>query len=62
MYIKDAFDLFKELQKDSSLEVNIHLLNSMTLLFTNALRPEQLETDVLPLYEKYRVKHDVYTY
>lgn len=65
MYIKDAFELFRTMVRDEAttgLEVNIQILNSLVLLHTNALRPEQLEADVLPLYEKYRLKHDVYTY
>lgn len=44
------------------LDVNINVLNSMTLLYANALRAEQLEAEVLPLYDKYKIKHDVYTY
>jgi len=64
MYVKDAFELFKSLEKgqEEGVEVNIHILNALTYLFTNALRPEQLEAEVLPLYEKYKIKHDVYTY
>jgi pentatricopeptide repeat protein len=42
--------------------VSIQVINSLLLLYTNALRPEQLEADILPLYNKYRMKHDVYTY
>ena len=61
MYVKDAFDLFHNLLKDS-LEPNIHILNSLVYLHACALRPEQLEAEVLPLFEKYRTKHDVYTY
>jgi hypothetical protein len=34
----------------------------MVLLYSSALRPEQLEAEVLPLYEKHHIKHDVYTY
>jgi hypothetical protein len=64
MYVKDAFELFKSTEKgqEEGVEVNIHILNSLTFLFTNALRPEQLESEVLPLYEKHKIKHDVYTY
>jgi hypothetical protein len=64
LYVKDAFELFKTVERgdEPGVDVNIHLLNSLTFLFANALRPEQLEADVLPLYEKHRVKHDVYTY
>jgi len=64
MYVKDAFELFKTVEKgeEAGVEVNVHLLNSLTYLFANALRPEQLEAEVLPLYEKHRVRHDVYTY
>lgn len=38
------------------------MLNSLVLLYSNALRPEQLEAEVLPLYDKFKIKHDVYTY
>jgi hypothetical protein len=42
MYIKDACELFKQIEKgqEEGVEVNIHILNSLTYLFTNALRPE----------------------
>lgn len=63
MYLKDSMELFKTLEKgENDAEVNIQVLNSMLLLYSNALRPEQLEAEVLPLYEKFKIKHDVYTY
>jgi len=34
----------------------------MVLLHANALRTEELETQVLPLFEKHRVAHDMFTY
>ena len=34
----------------------------MVQLHANALRPDELDSSVLPLYEKYNIKHDVYTY
>ncbi len=56
-------ELFKTLEKgENDTEVNIQVLNSLLLLYSNALRPEQLEAEVLPLYEKFKIKHDVYTY
>jgi hypothetical protein len=55
MYINDAWSLFETLQKDG-LDININILNSMTYLYVNALRPEELEARVLPLYTKYKVK------
>lgn len=56
-------ELFKTLEKgENDAEVNIQVLNSLLLLYSNALRPEQLEAEVLPLYEKFKIKHDVYTY
>lgn len=65
MYIKDAMDLLRTVERDEKnegVEVNIEILNSLVYLYGSALRPEQLETEILPLYEKHRVKHDVYTY
>jgi hypothetical protein len=32
------------------------------LLHSNALRVEELDANVLPLYEKYKIKHDVFTF
>ncbi len=61
MYIKDAWELFENMIEDG-IEPNINVLNSLTFLYANALRPEDLETKVLPLYDKYKIKHDVYTY
>lgn len=61
LYIKDAFQLYKTMESEG-LEVNIQILNSLVLLYANALRPEQLEAEVLPLFDKYRMKQDVYTY
>lgn len=56
-------ELFKTLEKgENDTEVNIQVLNSLLLLYSNALRSEQLEAEVLPLYEKFKIKHDVYTY
>lgn len=40
MYIRDAMELFKNCEKDETLEVNVHVLNSLVLLFSSALRPE----------------------
>ena len=43
LYIKDAFELFRTIEKDENnegIEVNIQILNSLVYLFSNALRPE----------------------
>jgi len=62
MYIKDAWELFEQLKQNPDAEVNIHILNSLLLLHTNALRVEELDANVLPLYEKFKIKHDIFTY
>lgn len=65
MYLEDAMALFRTIERDEKnegVEVNIQILNSLVSLFAAALRPEEVETKILPLYEKHRVKHDVYTY
>jgi hypothetical protein len=49
MYINDAWSLLETMQKDG-LDLNINILNSMTYLYSNALRSEELEAKVLPLY------------
>ena len=32
------------------------------MLYTSALRMDELDAKLLPLYEKYNIKHDIYTY
>ena len=62
LYIEDAWKLFEQLKQDPELEVNIHVLNSLLLLYCNALRLDDLDARLLPLYEKHKIPHDVYTY
>jgi hypothetical protein len=47
---------------DTDCEPNIQILNSLVLLFSNALNVEELERKVLPLYVQNNIKHDVYTF
>lgn len=61
MYISDAWELFHSMEKDGG-DINGNILNSMVFLYANALRPDDLEANVLPLFDKYKLKHDVYTY
>lgn len=61
MYIKDTWELFETMQKDGT-DINVNILNSMVYLYSSALRPDDMEAHVLPLYDKYKIKHDVYTY
>ena len=42
--------------------VNINILNSLVLMFSNTLRLEELEHKILPLYSKHRINHDMYTF
>ena len=62
LYIKDALALFEQLKKEKHLEVNGHILNSLVELHVNALRTDELDANILPLYEKHHVKPDIYTY
>lgn len=55
MYVRDGFELYNQMVKDSEFEPNIHVLNSLTLLFCNALKVTELEQKVLPLYAKNRI-------
>ena len=47
---------------EKGIKPNKHILNSMVMLHCNALRPDELDSKILPLYEQHRIKHDVYTY
>lgn len=62
MYIKDAWELFEQMKGNPEVEINIHILNSLLLIHTNALRVKDLDSTVLPLYSKFKIKHDIYTY
>lgn len=62
MYIQDAFALFNQAKEDPEVTININILNSMLYLHTQALRVEELDANVLPLYDKFKIKHDIYTY
>ena len=62
MYIKDSWELFEQLNNDPNTKVNINILNSLLLLHANALRVEELDANVLPLYQKYKINYDVYTF
>lgn len=62
IYIKDSWELFESMKKNDQVKINIQILNSLLLLHTNALRIEELDSNVLPLYAKYKIKHDVFTY
>ena len=62
MYIRDAWNLFELVEKKQNLEINPHLLNAMVLIYANALRPEELEAKVLPLFDKHRHQYNIYTF
>jgi len=62
LYSKDAWKLFKELQTTDKIPVNINILNSLLLVHTKAHDLAQVEGAVLPLYEKYNIKPDPFTY
>lgn len=61
MYIDDCWELLENMKKDG-IEPNINILNSLVHVYANSLKTPELETKVLPLYEKYKIKHDVFTY
>lgn len=61
MYIKDAMELYKQLQKEG-IEVNSIMLNSLVELHCNAYRVDELDANILPLYEKHNIKPCIYTY
>lgn len=62
VYISDAWKLFEQMQTVDNLPVNVHVLNSLMKVHTNALDTKRLENFVLPLYEKYGVALDAFSY
>ena len=61
VYIKDAWELLDQM-RDKEIDINIYVLNSMVLLHANALCTQELHERVLPLFERYKIEPDVYTY
>ena len=61
MYIRDAWGLLEQM-KEQGIDLNIYVLNSMLLLHSNAFYTQELHEQVLPLYERYKILPDVYTY
>lgn len=61
MYLEDAWKLLDNMKKDG-VDPNINILNSFLYLYANSLKTPELETKVLPLFEKYKIKHDIFTY
>ena len=62
LYINDAWKLFEQMQTVEKLPVNIHILNSLMLVHSNAIEVQKLEDFVLPLYEKYEIQLDENAY
>lgn len=61
MYIKDAMALFEQMKKEQH-QIDSHVLNRLVELHVNALRTDELDANILPLYEQHNVKPDVFTY
>lgn len=62
MYLTDGWELYQQMIKETDYEPNIYILNSLVLLFSNALSVEELERKVLPLYTQNNINYDVYTF
>lgn len=62
LYVQDAWKLFKQLQTTQNIPMNVNILNSLLLVHTKADMKDKIEGLVLPLYEKYEIKRDTFTY
>ena len=60
-YLADVWVLFERMRNEG-FEPSVVVLNSILQAHANALRPQELHGDVLPLYDKHRVEPDVHTY
>eukprot|EP01017_Pseudomicrothorax_dubius_P039719 TRINITY_DN6127_c0_g1_i7.p1 TRINITY_DN6127_c0_g1~~TRINITY_DN6127_c0_g1_i7.p1 ORF type:complete len:302 (-),score=50.16 TRINITY_DN6127_c0_g1_i7:136-1041(-) len=61
-YVKDAWSLFRQMQDEYKLPVNVNILNSLLLVHTKSFKVADVEGMVLPLYEKYGIALDQFTY
>ena len=62
MQIKGMWNLFETMEKDTNFNIDIKTLNHILALHTNALKIEEINSKVLPLYEKYNIKLDILAY
>lgn len=60
LFIADSWRLLDEISKRKL--VNVNILNSFMLIFMQAVRTEQIDGLVLPLYKKYGVEMNEFTY
>ncbi|EAR87412.2 PPR domain protein (macronuclear) [Tetrahymena thermophila SB210] len=60
IYIKDAWKLFERAVKENM--VDVHIINSLLDVHVKALREDDVDGLILPLYEKYNIKKNTETY
>ena len=60
LYISDAWKLLDIIKNENM--ININILNSFLFIHVKALKSDQIEGLVLPLYEKFKIEKDEYTY
>ena len=61
LFVQDAWNLIEQM-KEKDIPINVFILNNMLLLHKNALFTQEVHEKVLPLYEKYRIDPNLYTY
>jgi pentatricopeptide repeat protein len=61
-YCDDAWLLYTQLRDKPECEITIQVLNSLLILYGNALKPQELESKVLPEYQVNRIEYDANTY
>jgi pentatricopeptide repeat protein len=60
-YIKDSWDIIKYMEQEK-INIDLYTLNSLLLVHCSAHKLELVEGLVVPLYEKYNIPMDNYTY
>ena len=61
-YCQDAWELYEQMQDSPDCEVSVEVLNSLLYLNTVAIRPLEIESKILPLYQQHKLKYDENTY
>ena len=62
VYLKDSWELFKQISVNSPDMVNVQMIDAQLLVQANALRIDQVEGLVIPLYETYGFEMTPKTY
>ena len=61
-YCADAWQLYEQMSQMPDVEINVQILNSLTYLHVQAVKPQEIEAKILPQYARHKIPYDENTY